>query len=56
MFPMGSGPRLYTESHVAAESYRECYQVSYRGIENGARERKMDIEEVEVQSSNEVLI
>jgi hypothetical protein len=22
MFPMGSGPRLYTESHVAAECYR----------------------------------
>jgi hypothetical protein len=23
MFPMGSGPRLYTESHVAAECYQE---------------------------------
>jgi hypothetical protein len=43
---MGSGPRLYTESHVAVEIE----------IENGAKERKMVIEEVKVQSSNEVLI
>jgi hypothetical protein len=56
MFPMGSGPRLYTESHVAAECYRVIELSSYRVIENGARERKMVIEEVKVQSSNEVLI
>jgi hypothetical protein len=25
VFPMGSGPRLYTESHVAAEVVREWF-------------------------------
>jgi hypothetical protein len=60
---MGSGPRLYTESQqqlvscwlllVIGELLVRCYQVSYR---EWSRERKMVIEEVKVQSFNEVLI